>query len=350
MTDAIPGVRITRDADLRPLNTFGIAARAPWLVDVADASRLADAFAAAPLAGNAPIVLGGGSNMLFVDAPGAPLLRLTGREVRVLGEDDRGTRVLADAGVDWHAFVMRTLDDGLAGLENLALIPGTVGASPIQNIGAYGVEVGERIDAVHVFEPETGLHLRLGRDACAFAYRDSVFKHAPGRYVVTAVEFLLRRDGAPELAYAGIADELAARGIATPTVRDVADAVIAIRRRKLPDPAVVGNAGSFFKNPIVPAAQATALAESHPRLPVFAAGDDRRKLSAAWLIDSLGLRGYRDGDAGVSDAHALVLVNHGGATGADLLRIARHVAARVEAAYGVALEPEPRLIGASWAA
>ena len=349
MSDTLPpGVRIVRDADLRDLNTFGVAVRAPWLVEVADATRLAEAFAIEPLSARAPLVLGGGSNMLFVDAPAEPVLRLTGSEVRIETDDGDEVRLYADAGVEWHALVMRTLDMGLSGLENLALIPGTVGASPIQNIGAYGVEVGERIDAVHAFEPATGRHVRLRREECAFAYRDSIFKHQAGRYVVTGVDFRLRRGGTPQLGYAGIADELAARGIAAPAARDVADAVIAIRRRKLPDPAVVGNAGSFFKNPIVPAAIADALAALHPRLPVFAAGDGLRKLSAAWLIDSTGLRGYRDGDAGVSDAHALVLVNHGRATGADLLRVARHVAARVFERHGVALEPEPRLIGAAW--
>ncbi|HZX81526.1 MAG TPA: UDP-N-acetylmuramate dehydrogenase [Lysobacter sp.] len=350
MSDALPpGVCVVRDADLRGLNTFGVAARAPWLVEVADAARLADAFDVEPLAGRAPLVLGGGSNMLFVDAPTDPVLRLTGTEIRIDSDDGGDVRLYADAGVEWHALVMRTLELGLAGLENLALIPGTVGASPIQNIGAYGVEVGERIEAVHAFEPATGRQLRLPREACAFAYRDSLFKREPGRYVVTGVEFRLQRGGLPQLGYAGIADELAARGIATPDARDVAGAVIAIRRRKLPDPAVVGNAGSFFKNPIVPADVADALAAAHPRLPVFAAGDGLRKLSAAWLIDSVGLRGYRDGDAGVSDAHALVLVNHGGASGADLLRVARHVAACVADRHGVALEPEPRLIGAAWA-
>ncbi len=350
MSDALPpGVRIVRNADLRGFNTFGVAVRAPWLVEAADATRLADAFAIEPLAGRAPLVLGGGSNMLFVDAPAEPVLRLTGSDVRIEADDGDAVRLYADAGVEWHALVMRTLDMGLSGLENLALIPGTVGASPIQNIGAYGVEVGERIEAVHAFEPATGRHVRLPREECAFAYRDSIFKHQAGRYVVTGVEFRLGRGGSPQLGYAGIADELAARGIASPTARDVADAVIAIRRRKLPDPAVIGNAGSFFKNPIVPVAVADALAALHPRLPVFAAGDGLRKLSAAWLIESVGLRGYRDGDAGVSDAHALVLVNHGVATGADLLRVARYVAERVAERHGVALEPEPRVIGATWA-
>ena len=344
-----PGLRIHRDADLRRLNTFGVPVRAPWLVEVEDAAQLPEAFASAPIAGRTPLVLGGGSNMLFVDAPTEPVLRLTGAAVRVLEDDGDRVVVHADAGVEWHAFVMRTLDQGLTGLENLALIPGTVGASPIQNIGAYGVEVGERVVAVHAYEPATGRNVRLSREACAFAYRDSLFKHEPSRYVITGVEFALQRGGEPNLAYAGIADELASRGVPSPTARDVADAVIAIRRRKLPDPAVIGNAGSFFKNPIVLAAQADALLAAHPKLPAFAAGDGLRKLSAAWLIDSAGLRGYREGDAGVSAGHALVLVNHGGATGADLLRVARHVANRVHAMHGVSLEPEPRLVGATWA-
>jgi UDP-N-acetylmuramate dehydrogenase len=347
MTSA--AIHVVRDADLRHLNTFGVSVRAPWLVDVEDPALLPEAFRREPIAGRTPLVLGGGSNMLFVDAPQVPVLRIIRRDVQVLDDDGEVVRVYADAGIEWHAFVMRMLEDGLAGLENLALIPGTVGASPIQNIGAYGVEVGERIDAVHAYEPATGQSLRLPREACAFAYRDSLFKHEPSRYVVTGVEFRLHRGGEPNIAYAGIADELSARGIAAPSARDVADAVIAIRRRKLPDPAVIGNAGSFFKNPIVPAPQAAALAARNPRLPVFGASDGHRKLSAAWLIDSAGLRGYRDGDAGVSEGHALVLVNHGNATGADLLRVARHVAARVHALHGVALEPEPRLVGATWA-
>ncbi|HEY4560616.1 MAG TPA: hypothetical protein VIG54_07745, partial [Lysobacter sp.] len=190
---------------------------------------------------------------------------------------------------------------------------------------------------------------RMDADACAFAYRDSAFKREPERFVVTAVEFALPRQAPLKLDYAGVGDELVTMGVAHPTPALVAEAVCRIRRRKLPDPAVIGNAGSFFKNPIVPVAVADALAALHPRLPVFAAGNGLRKLSAAWLIDSTGLRGYRDGDAGVSDAHALVLVNHGSATGADLLRVARYVAERVAERHGVSLEPEPRVIGAVWA-
>ena len=349
MTALPPGVSIVRDADLTDLNTFHVPARARWRVDVADASRLDDVLASPPLSEATPLVLGGGSNMLFVGDAEAPVLRLTGQRVHI--EEDAGdsVRLYADAGVEWHALVMRTLAMGLSGLENLALIPGTVGASPIQNIGAYGVEVGDRIAAVRVHERDRGSG-RLSRTDCAFAYRDSVFKRAPDRFIVTGVEFLLQRGASVDLRYAGIADELDAQGIAAPSARDVADAVIAIRRRKLPDPAEIGNAGSFFKNPIVPADVADALEAAHPRLPVFEAGAGLRKLSAAWLIDGAGLRGYRDGAAGVSAGHALVLVNHGGARGSDVLRVARHVAEVVHSRYGVALEPEPRLIGATWTA
>jgi UDP-N-acetylmuramate dehydrogenase len=346
MTDA---VRITRDADLTRRNTFGVAARAPWLIEVDDATRLPDVFAQPELRGVAPLVLGGGSNLLFAgDAP-APVLALTGREVSMIADDGERAIVRADAGVEWHGLVMDTLARGLAGLENLALIPGTTGAAPIQNIGAYGVEVGERIHAVEAYEPATGTLHRLDREACAFAYRDSVFKHAPDRYIVTAVEFDLSRTPSLVLGYAGLREALAARGIEAPSARDVAEAVIEIRRSKLPDPAVLGNAGSFFKNPIVPAAQADALLAAHPTLPMFGSGTaDARKLSAAWLIDRAGWKGLRAGDAGVAASHALVLVNHGRASGRELLDLARRIADSVHARFGVALEPEPRVIGAAW--
>ncbi len=344
------GIRIHRDADLTALNTFGVRVRAPWLVEVAHAGALRAAFSSEPLAGTTPLVLGSGSNMLFVDAPDVPVLRLTGDGIRITADDGERVLLYADAGVEWHRLVMHSLELGLTGLENLALIPGTAGAAPIQNIGAYGVEVAQRIAAVHVFEPATGAFAALEAADCDFAYRDSLFKQQPDRWLVTGVEFALHRDAAPTLGYSGITEELQARGVAAPGARDVAEAVIAIRRRKLPDPAVIGNAGSFFKNPIVPAAFAAELQARHPALPVFAAGDGRSKLSAAWLIDSLGFKGLRDGDAGIAASHALVLVNHGGASGRELLAVALEVARAVREAYGVALEPEPRLIGATWPA
>ena len=342
-------VRVVRDASLATRNTFGVPARAPWLVEAGDSAALPDLLQRPELRDGVALVLGGGSNLLFAgDAPGA-VLALTGQRVELHDDHDGLAIVRADAGVAWHDLVLWTLARGLAGLENLSLIPGTVGAAPIQNIGAYGVEVRDSIHAVEAYEPATGVLHRLGRDACAFAYRDSAFKHAPGRYIVTAVEFALPRAPALRLDYAGLGDELRAMGIDAPTPAQVSDAVIAIRRRKLPDPAVLGNAGSFFKNPIVAVAQADALHALHAALPVFRAGDDHaRKLSAAWLIDACGWKGHRDGDAGVSATHALVLVNHGRASGQQLLDLARRIADSVQARFGVALEPEPRIIGATW--
>ncbi|WP_019398663.1 UDP-N-acetylmuramate dehydrogenase [Pseudoxanthomonas sp. GW2] len=341
--------QLVRDADLTARNTFRVPARAPWLLQVNDSTTLPETLVLDQLRGLPLLPLGGGSNLLFAgDAPGAVLV-MGGRRVELLHDDGGRVRVRAEAGAEWHGLVMWSVEQGLRGLENLALIPGSVGAAPIQNIGAYGVEVGEHIAAVEAWDLQAGGWVRLDRTACAFGYRDSAFKRQPGRWIVAAVEFELSRTAAPRLDYAGLADELAAMGASAPGPREVAEAVIRIRRRKLPDPARVGNAGSFFKNPIVPQALAEALRAAHPALPVFpgdAAGT--RKLSAGWLIDACGWKGFRDGDAGVSAGHALVLVNHGRATGLQLLDLARRIAASVRERFGVALEPEPRLVGADW--
>jgi UDP-N-acetylmuramate dehydrogenase len=366
---------------LRNRNTFGIEAYARQLVETDDANDLSELFkdglfesrlfesepfesrpsesapSANASAAATALVLGGGSNLLIVEGPHVALALQT-QNISTLEQHEGRAIVRADAGVDWHRLVMWSLEHGFAGLENLALIPGTVGAAPIQNIGAYGVEVGQRIHAVEAFERASGTFRRFDAAQCAFAYRDSLFKQAPDRYLITAVEFALstaRSVGTAGLniGYAGIAEELQfGPGTSAYTARDVAEAVIRLRRRKLPDPAVVGNAGSFFKNPIVPAAQAEALKHAHAALPVFAAGDAAmRKLSAAWLIDACGWKGHRggaSGDAGVSDRHALVLVNHGRASGAELLALAREIAGSVQARFGVAIEPEPRIVGAAW--
>ena len=346
------GYRLVENARLDARNTFGVAARAPMLVEVSDTSALAELFGYAMLRDGPVLVLGGGSNLLFAgDAPGA-VLALSSQRIDIIDNQDDAAIVRADAGVGWHDFVLWTLGHGLCGLENLALIPGTVGAAPIQNIGAYGVEVRDRIRAVHAYDRHDGRVVRIDAGDCAFAYRDSLFKHDPDRYVVTAVEFALSRTPALKLEYAGIGEELQAMGVeAAPRASQVAEAVIRIRRRKLPDPALLGNAGSFFKNPIVPVAQADALLARHASMPVFrGAGDDSRKLSAAWLIDQCGWKGYRDddGDAGVAPSHALVLVNHGSATGTQLLDLARRIAASVRERFGVSIEPEPRIVGARW--
>ena len=341
--------RVTADADLRSRNTFGVAARAPWLVEVNDSHALGDVLALPELQGAAPLVLGGGSNLLFAGDPEVAVLALDTHRIGIIEDDGLTAVVRVDAGMEWHALVLWTLQQGLMGLENLALIPGTAGAAPIQNIGAYGTEVGEFVHAVETWDRSAGAMTRLDRGQCAFAYRDSLFKRVPDRHIVVAVEFALPRQRALKLDYAGIPEELQAMDIAAPTFRDVAEAVIRIRSRKLPDPAVIGNAGSFFKNPIVPALMADELQQRHPGLPVFR-GDsaDNRKISAAWMIEQSGWKGFREGDAGVAASHALVLVNHGMATGAQLLSLARRIADSVHARFGVNIEPEPRIIGATW--
>ena len=343
--------RLIENARLDGRNTFGVAARAPMLVEVGDAAALPELFGYALLRNSPVLVLGGGSNLLFAgDAEGA-VLALGSQQISILEDDGERAIVRADAGVEWHSLVLWTLGHGLGGLENLALIPGTVGAAPIQNIGAYGAEVRDCIHRVEAFERNSRELHRLDADACAFSYRDSLFKREPDRYVVTAVEFALSRTPTLRLDYAGLGDELLAMGLDIGNVRasQVAEAVIRIRQRKLPDPTVLGNAGSFFKNPIVPAAQAEALQAEHPKLPMFRSGSETtRKLSAAWLIDQCGWKGFRDGDAGVAPTHALVLVNHGHASGAQLLDLARRIAASVQERFGILLEPEPRVIGAKW--
>ncbi|MDQ3159649.1 MAG: UDP-N-acetylmuramate dehydrogenase [Pseudomonadota bacterium] len=347
------GYRLVERARLDARNTFGVKATAPMLVEVQDAAALPELFGYAMLRDGPVLVLGSGSNLLFAGDPPGAVLSLTAQRIGMIADDGMTAIVRADAGVGWHDFVLWTLGHGLCGMENLALIPGTVGAAPIQNIGAYGVEVRESIHAVEAFDRRSGAFVRIDRDACAFAYRDSLFKRDPELYILTAVEFALSRTPKLVLDYAGIGEELQAMGLDASSqdlrASKVAEAVVRIRQRKLPDPAVLGNAGSFFKNPSVPASAATALHGAHPALPMFrGSSDDTRKLSAAWLIDQCGWKGHRDGDAGVSGSHALVLVNHGQATGAQLLGLARRVAESVQARFGVAIEPEPRIIGATW--
>lgn len=344
------GYRLLEHARLQARNTLGIPACAPMLVEVTDVAALPELFSYAMLREQPTLILGGGSNLLFAGDPPSAVLALATTGLQQLEAQDEHTIVRADAGVVWHDFVLWTLGHGLSGLENLALIPGTVGAAPIQNIGAYGVEVRDVVHAVEAFDRHTGNMTHLSATDCAFAYRDSCFKQTPDRYVVTAVEFRLSRHFTPQLTYAGIGDELASMGIAAPQrASQVAEAVMRIRRRKLPDPAVLGNAGSFFKNPMVPLAQAEALQAEFPTLPVFrGASENSRKLSAAWLIDQCGWKGRREGDAGVSAEHALVLVNHGQASGMQLLTLARRIATSVQERFGVSIEPEPRIIGATW--
>jgi UDP-N-acetylmuramate dehydrogenase len=343
----VSSYQLGENVSLAGRNTFRVPARAEILADVKNAEGLAALFDFAMLKNGPVMVLGEGSNILFVDDVPGVVICLTMSEIKIIKDEGDMARVRADAGVNWNDFVTWTLGRGLVGLENMALIPGTIGACPIQNIGAYGVEVGEFIDTVEVFDRQTQQIKHIAKNDCQFAYRDSVFKQDLQRYVISAVEFLLPRVRELKLDYAGVREELVAMKVDTPRAVHVAEAISRIRTRKLPNPSVLGNAGSFFKNPIIPNTQVEHLKSLHANLPTYPGeNEDTRKISAAWLIEHAGWKGFREGDAGIAEQHALVLVNHGNATGQQLLQLARKVSASVHDKFGVLIEPEPRIIGA----
>ncbi|MGK7296394.1 MAG: UDP-N-acetylmuramate dehydrogenase [Candidatus Wenzhouxiangella sp. M2_3B_020] len=338
-------MRIERDAGLEALSTFRIPANAAELVVLDDAGDLPEA-----LDTDLDVqLLGDGSNTVFVDDfPGRIVLnRLRGIESEVVDRDR--VLVTAGAGENWHALVRWALDRGLWGIENLAMIPGLVGAAPMQNIGAYGVELAHCLDAVQVFDRTDGSIRWLTADECGLDYRHSRFKgEDEGRFVILAIRLELNMDGTPVVEYPSLIEELERHGHAQPRdPRTVAAAVMRVRKRKLPDPGHIPSCGSFFKNPVLENDAARELTRRHPELPNWPDKRGYTKLSAAWMIDELGWRGKAVGGAEVFDRHALVLINAGGATAEDLLRLAGGIRDDVRGTFGVALEPEPQLIGAS---
>lgn len=336
---------IQHGQSLRDLNTFGIDASAAAYLRIGGVDDLRAVRADPSLSGLPRLVLGGGSNLLLTRDVDGLVLHMVNRGIAVTGEDDARVIVTAQAGENWHRFVQWTLAHGLYGLENLSLIPGSVGAAPIQNIGAYGAELADYVQSVNTFDFLTGDVIELSRDDCAFAYRDSVFKHALcDRAVILDVSFGLPKRWQPNLRYAELAAKIADRGLAQPTATEISEAVIDIRRRKLPDPAVIGNAGSFFKNPVVTAAKRDALVAQYPQLVSYPQADGTYKLAAGWLIDQCGWKGKSLGAAGVHENQALVLVNRGGASGVEILRLATAIRDDVSAKYGVLLEPEPVVV------
>jgi UDP-N-acetylmuramate dehydrogenase len=351
LIDKTPNMEI--NADLTTMNTFGLPAKAKHLLRVrsAEEARQAHAFLAGHPEGLArlSLILGGGSNLILGDKPLDTVLKIEipGRRrlERAENESDAKSSFLVEAGAgeNWHDFVRWTLTQGYPGLENLSFIPGTVGAAPVQNIGAYGLEAADRIDSLDALDLTTGEFQRFEAAACRFGYRDSLFKHQPGRWLITSVRFRLPQHWQPITRYTELAQELADRGCsdATPTPLQVSDAVIALRQRKLPDPTELGNAGSFFKNPVIEANQCGTLLANHPAMPHHPQPDGREKLSAGWLIEQSGWKGRRLGPVGCHAQHALILVNHGGATGKDVQRLAKNLQDDIWKQFGVALEPEP---------
>jgi UDP-N-acetylmuramate dehydrogenase len=338
-------MRLIEGGDLRPLNSFGVPARARYLARLDAVEDLPTLLELRERQQLPILVVGGGSNILFRrDFEGiVASIRIHG--IQIL--DSGGERVLvsAAAGVSWDQLVQYTLDAGLSGLENLSLIPGTVGAAPIQNIGAYGVELSERLQSLQTVSLETGDTRTFALEDCKFGYRDSVFKSGPQTHqLITSVTLALHRERRPVLDYDRVAATLTSMGVTHPQPRDVSRAVSELRRRKLPDPARLGNAGSFFKNPVVDAQTRRQLQTRHGNLPSWPVGEKTFKLSAARLIELCGWKGCRRGDAGVYHQHALILVNHGRARGEQIWALAKDIRSSVEDRFGITLETEALIV------
>ncbi len=334
-------LNLSEYVDLRPFNTFGVSVIGRRLIEAQDEQQVRDALELARGSGWPVLVLGGGSNLLLTRDVDALILRMCTRGVRVLGDDGVQVVVEAEAGECWHPFVRQTLAMGLCGLENLSLIPGTVGAAPIQNIGAYGVEIKDVFAGLTAIDMRSGETRDFSPAECEFGYRESRFKREAGRWLILRVRFALSRTARLKLDYGPLRQRLQERGISAPGPQDVSRAVCAIRQEKLPDPKVLGNAGSFFKNPVVSAEAAERLRLEYPDLIGYPQADGRVKLAAGWLIEKAGWKGVREGDAGVHSLQALVLVNYGQASGEQLLQLARKIQADIQARFAVELEIEP---------
>ncbi len=335
-------IREFHAVDLQPRNSFGVRQRAECLVEFETVEDLRSVFA-----DGVPerwMVLSGGNNVLFTQDYDGLLLSPVSQGIRVLHDDDASACVRVDAGVEWDDLVAWAVERDLWGIENLSAIPGKAGAAPVQNIGAYGCEAGRVIERVEMYCVESGAMLTLDRAHCGFGYRDSVFKRElKGRVIITAIELRLSHMPQPHLGYGDVEREVEVRGGAT--LRNIRDAVCAIRRAKLPDPAVMGNAGSFFKNPVVELSVAERLRAEYPDMPCYPSQEEGRvKLAAGWLIDRAGMKGFRTGHVGVHDRQALVLVNTGGATGLEVLELARAVQAKVRDRFGIEIDTEVNII------
>ena len=354
--------KIEHNTPLEHCNTFGIAARARQLLRITSTQQMQAlaAGAARPqgLFAQGFLVLGGGSNIVFTGDVRALVLKMEIPGIALVDETPKHWVVQAGAGVRWHDLVAWTLQHGYSGLEKMALIPGSVGAAPVQNIGAYGLELQDRFHSLDAVEMATGRAFTLNAAQCGFGYRDSVFKHAPaqagdyglaGKAVITQVRLALPKVWQPTLGYLDIQRKMAETGLAEPTPQQVFDMVVAIRQAKLPDPTVIGNAGSFFKNPVVTPEQCADIIAREPNIVHYTLDDGSIKLAAGWLIDACGWRGKSMGNAGVYAKQALVLINRHAetgvrATGGEVMTLARAIQTSVYERFGIRLEAEPVVV------
>jgi UDP-N-acetylmuramate dehydrogenase len=350
---------IQENISLQPYNTFGINATARYFARFSTVEALQELLTpnAKTSPNNSPLptpnsqllLLGGGSNMLFTGDYNGLVLKNELKGIKLLKEDDEHYYVKVNAGENWHGFVQYCIAHGYAGVENLSLIPGCAGASPMQNIGAYGVEIKDVFESLEALEINTKEIVTFTNSDCAFGYRESVFKHKyKNQFIILNVTFRLRKQPAFNTSYGAIEQELEQMGVQTLSIKAISEAVIRIRSSKLPDPAQIGNAGSFFKNPTIPATQFEALQQQYPAMPHYPVADTAFvKIPAGWLIEQCGWKGYRNGDAGCHAKQALVLVNYGHATGNEIYRLSEQIITSIQDKYGITLEREVNMITAS---
>jgi UDP-N-acetylmuramate dehydrogenase len=339
-------LKIQSNYSLKRHNTFGIDCKAALFIEVTSEEELVDFLRNSPLKADLKLILGGGSNMLLTKDIDGLVLHISIKGKRVVSQNDESAIIEAKGGENWHDLVVWAIEQNLGGIENLSLIPGNSGTAPMQNIGAYGVELKDVFESLDAIEIETGKKLTFDKQTCEFGYRESIFKHAAkGKFIITSIRLKLSKPPhSVSTHYGAIKTELAKRNISEPTIKDVSEAVIAIRQSKLPDPKEIGNSGSFFKNPIVEEVIANQLERKHGGIPIYPAQTGYKKLAAGWLIEQAGWKGYRKGEAGVHKKQALVLVNYGNATGDEVLDLAKTIIKDVHSKFGIELIPEVNVI------
>ncbi|MBI2967380.1 MAG: UDP-N-acetylmuramate dehydrogenase [Bacteroidetes bacterium] len=338
-------MKIHKDISLKNYNTFGIDMYANQFTEIASTDEICELISGKEFSNIPTLVLGGGSNILLTKKVVGLVLKISCKGIEVTGEDEQFRYLKAAAGENWHGLVTYCVERNFCGIENLSLIPGSVGAAPIQNIGAYGVELKDvfyELEAIHRF---TGERRKFSAEECKFGYRDSVFKNdLKNQYIITSVTLALRKKPVFNTSYGDIEKELEVMEVKEINVKSISDAVCRIRRRKLPDPSVLGNAGSFFKNPTIANDYYTLLKRNFPDIPGYKSGDEQIKTSAGWLIDKCGWKGKRVGNCGVHNDHALVLVNYGGASGSEIYELSEKIKKSVIEMFGIELEREVNVI------
>jgi UDP-N-acetylmuramate dehydrogenase len=338
-------MHLQENISLQSLNTFGIAANARYYSLINSQATLKKLLNNNSLKSLPKLIVGGASNILFVKDFDGWIIHMNIQGVQKTAENNNHIWLQIGAGVRWHQLVLYCIERGYAGIENLSLIPGTVGAAPIQNIGAYGVEFSEVFESLEALEINTGIIKNFNKINCSFGYRDSIFKKSlQGEYIILRVTIRLNKQPTLRTTYGAIQDVLAAMNLKTVSIKSVSDAIIHLRQQKLPNPAYIGNAGSFFKNPIISPPSITIIQGKHPNIPMHILADGYAKIPAAWLIEQCGWKGYRQGAAGVHAHQPLVIVNYGGATGEEIYQLALNIQTSVKDKFGILLEPEVNIV------